>query len=85
MPHAWQTDLNEIYLDNIYFFIASVIYLQENYGFNSDEIEEKNLSKYSYVFSTYFDLVNRLKSYYDRNLDLTTRLIDKKQNNSKKH
>ncbi|MES2654822.1 MAG: hypothetical protein V4620_04485 [Bacteroidota bacterium] len=48
--------------------MQSSLYLQDNYAFNSDAFEEKNLSKYYVVFFTYFELVKRLKSYYDKNL-----------------
>lgn len=48
--------------------MQSSLYLQENYAFNSDDFEDKDLSKYHYVFYTYFQLVKRLKSYYDKNL-----------------
>lgn len=48
--------------------MQSSLYLQDNYAYNSDEFEDKDLSKYYYVFFTYFQLIKRLKSYYDKNL-----------------
>jgi len=44
------------------------LYLKDDYAFNSEEFDKKNLEDYHLVFSNYFDLIRELKNYYDKNL-----------------
>ena len=44
------------------------LYLKDDYAFNSFDFNKKNLEEYDLVFSTYFDLIKKLKNYYDRKL-----------------
>jgi hypothetical protein len=44
------------------------LYLQDNYAFNSDDFKDKNLSKYSLVFYNHFKLIEKLNTYYEKNL-----------------
>jgi len=43
-------------------------YLKDNYAFNSENFNKNNLEDYHLVFSNYFDLIQELKKYYDKNL-----------------
>lgn len=47
--------------------IQSSLYLQEDYAFNSNSFEG-DLSNYYLVFYKHFNLINQLKSYYDKHL-----------------
>lgn len=48
--------------------IQSSLYLTDNYAFNSDDFSDSDLSKYWLVFSNHFELIKKLKAYYDKNL-----------------
>jgi hypothetical protein len=55
-------------LRSILLNMYSSLYLKEEYAFNSDDFEDEDLSKYSRVIKTHFDLVEKLNSYYNKNL-----------------
>ncbi len=55
-------------LRSILLNMYSSLYLKEEYAFNSDDFEEEDLSKYSRVIKTHFDLIEKLNSYYNKNL-----------------
>jgi hypothetical protein len=44
------------------------LYLKDDYGLNSNEFKEENLSKYSLVIFNHFELLNELYKYYEQNL-----------------
>lgn len=48
--------------------MQSSLYLQENYAFNSEKFDKKELSDYYLVFYKYFELLKQLKTYYDKHL-----------------
>jgi hypothetical protein len=48
--------------------ISCSLYFKENYAFNSEDFEDENLEKYHLVFFKYFQLIQQLKNYYDKNL-----------------
>ncbi len=48
--------------------LQSSLYLTEGWAFNSLTFEEKDLSKYYYVFFKYFELIKELSNYFERNL-----------------
>ena len=55
-------------LKRILFEINYSLYLKDDYAFNSDDFEKKNLEEYELVFTTYFNWIQKLKKYYDREL-----------------
>jgi hypothetical protein len=56
-------ELRRLLLD-IYFSL----YLDNNYGFNLPDFDKQNLEDSHLVFFKYFDLVERLNIYYEKNL-----------------
>ncbi len=44
------------------------LYLKDDYAFNSYEFEKSTLEEYHVVFANYFELMGKLKNYYDKNL-----------------
>jgi hypothetical protein len=44
------------------------LYLKDDYAFNSVDFNKNNLEDYHLVFSNYFELIKKLKIYYDKNL-----------------
>lgn len=48
--------------------MQSSLYLREDYAFNSDNCEKDTLGDYSLVFYKYFELVQELRVFYEKNL-----------------
>ena len=48
--------------------MQSSLYLKEDFAFNSDTFEDKDLAKYYNVFFKYFELIEELLNYYNKNL-----------------
>jgi hypothetical protein len=44
------------------------LYLKDDYAFNSENFDKKTLEDYHVVFANYFDLIRKLKTYYDKHL-----------------
>lgn len=48
--------------------MQSSLYLRGDYAFNSDNCEKESLTEYSLVFYKYFELIQELREFYDKNL-----------------
>lgn len=48
--------------------MQSSLYLREDYAFNLDNYEKETLADYSLVFYNYFELIQKLRVFYEKNL-----------------
>ena len=48
--------------------ISSSTYLNDSCAFNSEDFNDENLEKYYLVFFEYFQLIQQLRNYYNKNL-----------------
>jgi hypothetical protein len=50
--------------------MQSSLYLREGYAFNLDNYEKDTLADYSLVFHNYFELIQNLRVFYEKNLKI---------------
>lgn len=48
--------------------MQSSLYMREDYAFNSSNYDKDTLVEYSTIFYNYFELIQELRSFYDKNL-----------------